>query len=65
MPRKVISLPGWIPQACELMVKYDLSLTRSDRLRRNLDRTFQSRKLRPSRTEGYSKECLEEKRGAY
>jgi hypothetical protein len=26
MPRKIISLPEWIPQACELMVKYDLSL---------------------------------------
>jgi hypothetical protein len=26
MPRKVLSLPKWIPQACELMVKYDLSL---------------------------------------
>jgi hypothetical protein len=26
MPRKVIPLPEWIPQACELMVKYDLSL---------------------------------------
>jgi hypothetical protein len=26
MPRKVILLPEWIPQACELMVKYDLSL---------------------------------------
>ena len=26
MPRKVISLPEWIPQAGELMVKYDLSL---------------------------------------
>ena len=26
MPRSVIPLPEWIPQACELMVKYDLSL---------------------------------------
>jgi hypothetical protein len=26
MPRKVTPLPEWIPQACELMVKYDLSL---------------------------------------
>jgi len=26
MPRKVIPLPEWIPQACELMVKDDLSL---------------------------------------
>lgn len=26
MPRKVIPLPEWIPQACELMVRYDLSL---------------------------------------
>jgi hypothetical protein len=26
MPRKVIPLPEWVPQACELMVKYDLSL---------------------------------------
>ena len=26
MPRKVMPLPEWIPQACELMVKYDLSL---------------------------------------
>lgn len=26
MPRKVIPLPEWLPQACELMVKYDLSL---------------------------------------
>ncbi|HXM93000.1 MAG TPA: hypothetical protein VOA64_01910 [Candidatus Dormibacteraeota bacterium] len=26
MPRKVILLPEWILQACELMVKYDLSL---------------------------------------
>jgi hypothetical protein len=26
MPRKVVPLPEWIPQACELMVKYDLSL---------------------------------------
>jgi hypothetical protein len=26
MPRKIIPLPDWIPQACELMVKYDLSL---------------------------------------
>jgi len=26
MPRKVLPLPEWIPQACELMVKYDLSL---------------------------------------
>jgi hypothetical protein len=26
MPRKVIPLPEWIPQACELMAKYDLSL---------------------------------------
>jgi hypothetical protein len=26
MPRNVIPLPEWIPNACELMVKYDLSL---------------------------------------
>jgi hypothetical protein len=26
MPRSAIPLPEWIPQACELMVKYDLSL---------------------------------------
>jgi hypothetical protein len=26
MPRKVIPMPEWIPQACELMVKFDLSL---------------------------------------
>jgi len=26
MPRKIVPLPEWIPQACELMVKYDLSL---------------------------------------
>lgn len=26
MPRKLTPLPEWIPQACELMVKYDLSL---------------------------------------
>ena len=26
MPRKVITLPEWIPQACEFMVRYDLSL---------------------------------------
>jgi|GEM_PF-4039585 len=26
MPRSVIPLPQWIPQACELMVRYDLSL---------------------------------------
>jgi hypothetical protein len=26
MPRRVIPLPDWIPQACELMVKYDPSL---------------------------------------
>ena len=26
MPRNVIAVPEWIPQACELMVKYDLSL---------------------------------------
>jgi hypothetical protein len=39
MPRKKIPLPAWIPQACELMAKYDLSLrqaagtTDSDRWR--------------------------------
>jgi len=26
MSRKVTPLPNWIPQACELMVKYDLTL---------------------------------------
>jgi len=26
MPRKAIPLPDWIPQACELMGRYDLSL---------------------------------------
>lgn len=26
MPRNVIPLPEWIPRACDLMVKYDLSL---------------------------------------
>jgi hypothetical protein len=26
MPRKKIPLPTWIPQACGLMAKYDLSL---------------------------------------
>jgi hypothetical protein len=26
MPRKVSPLPDWIPQACELMVRYDLTL---------------------------------------
>ena len=26
MPRKVISMPDWVPQACVLMAKYDLSL---------------------------------------
>lgn len=26
MPRKVIPLPEWLPQACELMAKYDISL---------------------------------------
>jgi hypothetical protein len=29
MPRNVIPLPEWIPQACELMVKYDLSLRKA------------------------------------
>jgi hypothetical protein len=35
MPRKVIPLAEWIPQACELMVKYDLSLLRSGRQRQS------------------------------
>ena len=26
MPRKTNPLPDWIPQACELMAKYDISL---------------------------------------
>jgi hypothetical protein len=31
MPRKITPLPEWIPQACELMVKYDLSLRQEER----------------------------------
>lgn len=30
MPRKVTPLPEWIPQACELMVRYDLSLRQEE-----------------------------------
>jgi hypothetical protein len=62
MPRKVTPLPEWIPQACELMVKYDLSLRQAAA---ELGQDISVEEAEALRDRKLFKECLEEKRLAY
>jgi hypothetical protein len=62
MPRKVIPLPEWIPQACELMVKYDLSLRQAAA---ELGQDISIEKAEALKDRKLFKERLEEKRLAY
>jgi hypothetical protein len=62
MPRKVIPLPEWIPQACELMVKYDLSLRQAAA---ELGQDISVEEADALKDRKLFKERLEEKRLAY
>jgi hypothetical protein len=62
MPRKVIPMPEWIPQACELMVKYDLSLRQAAA---ELGQDISIEEAEALKDRKLFKERLEEKRLAY
>lgn len=62
MPRKVIPLPEWIPQACELMVNYDLSLRQAAA---ELGQDISIEEAEALKDRKLFKECLEEKRLAH
>jgi hypothetical protein len=62
MPGKVIPLPKWIPQACELMAKYDLSLKQAA-AELGIDLTVEEAEALQGRK--LFKQCLEEKRLAH
>ena len=62
MPGKIIPTPEWIPQACELMVKYDLSLRQAAA---ELGQDISIEEAEALKDRKLFKERLEEKRLAY
>ena len=62
MPRKVIPMPEWIPQACELMVKYDLSLKQAAA---ELGQDISAEEAEALKNRKLFKELLEQKRLAH